>query len=101
MKLSRDCVIPIQYIYYAEYCYSCRKISDIFSVYIWNDIEMNPIDFIKTLYFGDRGLTKILLDLCENKRELHIDCISRVRDKSGEWKFYINSLWRRVVLTKK
>lgn len=49
---------------------------------------MNAIDFLKTLYFGDRYCTKFLLDSTNNKVELHVNQISRIRDKSGEWNYY-------------
>ena len=48
---------------------------------------MNAIDFLKTVYFGDRYCTKLLLDSTNNKVELHINQISRIRDKSGEWNY--------------
>jgi len=49
---------------------------------------MDAIGFLKTLYFGDRYCTKIVLDGLENNFELHVDCISRIRDISGKWNFY-------------
>ena len=49
---------------------------------------MNAIDFLKTLYFGDRYCTKLLLDSANNKVELHVNQVSRIRDKSGEWNYY-------------
>ncbi len=49
---------------------------------------MDAIDFLKTLYFGDRYCTRIILDGLKDNFELHINCISRVRDISGQWNFY-------------
>lgn len=49
---------------------------------------MNPIKFLKTLYFGDRFCTKLVLDGYNNQLELHLNQISRIRDESGEWNYY-------------
>lgn len=49
---------------------------------------MNPVKFLKTLYFGDRFCTKLVLDGYNNQVELHVNLISRVRDESGEWDYY-------------
>lgn len=51
---------------------------------------MNAIDFLKTVYFGDRYCTKLSLDSTNNQVELHINQISRIRDKSGEWNYYLD-----------
>lgn len=49
---------------------------------------MNAIDFLKTIYFGDRFCTKLVIDNLNAQFELHINQISRIRDKSGLWNFY-------------
>lgn len=49
---------------------------------------MDPIEFLKTIYLGDRGLKNILIDGWNNRVVLQIDLISRVRDASGYWNFY-------------
>lgn len=51
---------------------------------------MNPIEFLKTLYFGDRYCTKLITDNEKNKVELYVNTISRIRDKSGEWNCYFD-----------
>ena len=51
---------------------------------------MNPIEFLKTLYFGDRFCTKIVIDGCNNKFEFHVDAISRTRDATGQWNYYFD-----------
>ena len=49
---------------------------------------MNPVDFLKTIYLGDRYCTKFIIDDKSRNIELHINCISRVRDLSGHWNYY-------------
>lgn len=49
---------------------------------------MNAIDFLKSIYFGDRYCTKIVIDWVSNNFELHVNDISRIRDISGQWNFY-------------
>ncbi|KKQ49982.1 MAG: hypothetical protein US69_C0001G0010 [candidate division TM6 bacterium GW2011_GWF2_38_10] len=49
---------------------------------------MNTIDFLKTLYLGDRYCTKMVINGIDNNFEIHINCISRIRDILGKWNFY-------------
>lgn len=49
---------------------------------------LNPASFLKTIYFGDRFCTKIIIDSFNNQVEIHVNLISRIRDKSGLWNFY-------------
>ncbi len=49
---------------------------------------MNPIDFLRTIYLGDRWIKKILIDNETKSISFQIDCISRIRSKSGNWEFY-------------
>lgn len=49
---------------------------------------MNPINFLETLYLGDRYCTKMIINSQGNLLEVHVNLISRVRDVSGEWNFY-------------
>jgi hypothetical protein len=49
---------------------------------------MNPIEFLKTIYFGDRFCTKIVVDGQNNIFEFHVNRVSRIRDVSGEWNNY-------------
>lgn len=51
---------------------------------------MNPIKFLKTLYFGDRYCTELITDNEKSQVELYVNSISRIRDKSGEWNFYFD-----------
>lgn len=51
---------------------------------------MNPIEFLKTIYFGDRYCTKLVTDSKKKQVELHVNTISRIRDKSGEWNCYFD-----------
>ena len=46
-------------------------------------------EFFQTLYLGDRGCQGIEIQSCEKKVRLRIDCISRVRDPSGKWEYYV------------
>jgi hypothetical protein len=49
---------------------------------------MEPAEFLKTIYLGDRACKRLLLDGWNNRVELQVDVISRVRDPSGHWNFY-------------
>lgn len=55
---------------------------------IRRSVQMDPIAFMKTIYLGDRACKKIILDGWNNFVKIQIDCISRIRDASGQWKFY-------------
>jgi hypothetical protein len=49
---------------------------------------MHPKDLLKTVYFGDRWCTKIVIDNMKVQFELHINQIGRVRDFSEKWNYY-------------
>jgi hypothetical protein len=49
---------------------------------------MTPDKLIRSIYFGDRSIKSILLDGPGSKVSIQIDCISRIRDPSGNWNFY-------------
>ena len=51
-------------------------------------IVINAVEFLKTIYLGDRYCTKMIFDGINNVVEVHINCISRVRDVSGYWNYY-------------
>lgn len=44
--------------------------------------------FLSTVYLGDRGCCSILIDGVGRRLVVHVDCISRIRDPSGEWNYY-------------
>ena len=48
---------------------------------------MTPIEFVKTIYLGDRGCESVLVDALNNIVKLKIDCISRERSPGG-WTHY-------------
>jgi len=48
----------------------------------------DPINFLKTVYLGDRSCKSILLDGWNAVVALHVDEISRIRSKSGNWEYY-------------
>ncbi len=43
-------------------------------------------NFLKTLYFGDRGCEK--LEMLDDKIIVQIDCISRTEPGSDQWNYY-------------
>ncbi len=49
---------------------------------------MNPVEFLKTIYLGDRFCIKTVVDGFNNQFEFHVNQISRIRDASGEWNYY-------------
>ncbi len=49
---------------------------------------MNPKDFLRTLYLGDRACKSILLDIWNHRIAIQVDRISRIRSESGNWEFY-------------
>lgn len=49
---------------------------------------MNPIEFLRTIYLGDRYCTKVVIDTNNNTFEFHVNLISRIRDESGEWNYH-------------
>lgn len=49
---------------------------------------MNPIQFLKSIYLGDRYCINLHVDNEEKQVKLHVNSISRIRDKSGEWNYY-------------
>ena len=50
---------------------------------------MDPVRFMKTIYLGDRACKKIILDGWNCQVMLQVDSISRVRDPSGLWNYYM------------
>lgn len=49
---------------------------------------MFPSEFISTVYLGDRACKGFEIDSWKRRVAIHVDCISRVRDPSGEWRCY-------------
>lgn len=49
---------------------------------------MNPLDFVRTIYLGDRGCKAITLDGWNGCVRITVDTISRVRSASGQWDYY-------------
>ena len=49
---------------------------------------LNPIEFLKTIYYGDRYCTAFVVDEINKIIEIHINLISRIRNKSGHWNYY-------------
>ncbi len=50
---------------------------------------MNPVDFLKTIYLGDRYCTRFHIVLEDKTVEIHVDNVSRIRSESGDWNYYI------------
>lgn len=51
---------------------------------------MNPKDFLKTVYFGDRFCKELQIDNVNNEFRLKIDAISRIRSADGLWHYYFD-----------
>ena len=51
-------------------------------------MNATPMEFLKTIYLGDRACKGLTIDAWRGLVALHVDCISRIRDESGEWRFY-------------
>ena len=45
-------------------------------------------DLIDTIYTHDRHCKSVTFNGLTNEIEITVDCISRIRDPSGEWNFY-------------
>ena len=49
-------------------------------------MKTEPLKFLQTIYLGDRGITGISMDTDNGSIKIHIDCISRIREK--HWDHY-------------
>jgi hypothetical protein len=49
---------------------------------------MYVTDFIKSLYLGDRGLNKVLIDCLDDRAAIQVDLISRLQPGTSEWNYY-------------
>jgi len=49
---------------------------------------MSPDEFLESIYLGDRACKGVYIDTWGKTFRLQVDTISRVRNKSGEWKYY-------------
>ncbi len=49
---------------------------------------MNAVDFVRSLYLGDRACKAITIDGWNASIRITVDTISRVRSPSGQWDYY-------------
>jgi hypothetical protein len=49
---------------------------------------MDPKNFLRTIYLGDRALKTLLIDGWNSRVVFQVDQISRIRSASGNWEFY-------------
>ena len=47
-----------------------------------------PIEFVDSIYLGDRGLKAIVIDGWEGRVSFRVDLLSRVRPGTNSWDFY-------------
>lgn len=52
--------------------------------------RLNPPEFLRTIYVGDRACRAILIDSWKAQVALEVDLISRIRSPSGNWEHYSN-----------
>lgn len=51
---------------------------------------MRPEEIVRTIYLGDRGIKKIVLNYFDCTVNVQIDQISRIRSSDGLWNYYSN-----------
>lgn len=51
-------------------------------------MKMNPFDFLKSVYLGDRACKSIFIDSWDSVVKIGINSISRIRSESGNWDYY-------------
>ena len=49
---------------------------------------MDVIEFVDSIYLGDRACKKIVVDCCTDEVRMQVDIISRVRSADGRWNYY-------------
>lgn len=49
---------------------------------------MEPKEFLKTIYLGDRACKSILIDSWGERVLIQVNEISRIRSTSGKWEYY-------------
>ena len=49
---------------------------------------MDAVQFLNSVYLGDRGITGFTVDSSNMTIKIHIDIISRIRSKDGNWNYY-------------
>lgn len=63
---------------------------------------MNPVELLRSVYFGDSILNKFVVDIMKDKVELHFNVISRIRYENGKWRYYKDEAIEKgvIVITK-
>jgi|GEM_PF-559173 len=50
--------------------------------------HLTPIEFLNTVYLGDRGCQAVRIETLRSEVVIEVDELSRVRSESGKWEFY-------------
>ena len=59
---------------------------------------MDAVQFLNSVYLGDRSITGITVDSSNMTIKIH-DIISRIRSKDGNWNYYTDEMFQTAKLS--